>query len=241
MQALLYSELAPWYHLVDPPEDHADEARCFQAAFERVVTPRPQTLLDLGAGAGNNAVHLKQRFTCTLSDLSEEMLALSREQNPECEHLLSDLRTLRLGRTFDAVLVHDAIMYMLTEEDLAAAVQTAFVHTRPGGAAIFAPDCFRETFSDSTDTLSTDRGDRSVRGLMWSWDPQPEDTTTVTEYAFLLRQGMDMKAVHDRHVEGLFSRETWRGVLTRAGFRVESLQRPVGDDTFDDIFLCRRP
>ena len=35
----------------------------------------------------------------TLVDLSEEMLAVSRELNPECEHLQGDMRTLRLGRT----------------------------------------------------------------------------------------------------------------------------------------------
>lgn len=241
MQPVLYSELVPWYHLVDPPQEHADEAQCFQAAFERAASPRPETLLELGAGAGNNALHLKRRFTCTLADLSEDMLALSREQNPTCEHVLGDMRTLRLDRTFDVVLVHDAIMYMLTEEDLLAAAQTAFVHTRPGGAAIFAPDCYRETFEDSTDTLTADEGNRALRGLMWSWDPDPEDCTTVTEYAFLLRDGTDLKAVHERHVEGLFPRETWRRVLTEAGFLVETLQRPIGDGELDDIFLCRRP
>jgi SAM-dependent methyltransferase len=241
MRPLLYSELVPWYHMVDPPEDHEDEAKCFQAAFERVVAPRPESLLELGSGAGNNALHLKRRFTCTLVDLSPDMVALSRERNPECEHVLADMRNLRLGRTFDAVLVHDAIMYMLTKADLLAAARTAFEHTRPGGAAIFAPDCFRETFEDSTEPISADQGPRALRGLMWSWDPHPEDSTFVTEYAFLLREGAELKAVHERHVEGLFPRDTWHRVLTRAGFQVEPLQRPVGDGAFDDIFLCRRP
>ena len=241
MQSLLYREFVPWYLLLDRPEDHEDEALCFQTAFERAVSPRPETLLELGSGAGNNALHLKRRFTCTLTDLSDDMLTLSRQQNPDCEHFLGDLRTLRLGRTFDAVLVHDAVTYMLTEEDLFAAAQTAFLHTRPGGAAIFAPDCYRETFQDSTDPVSSDEGSRSLRGLIWSWDPDPADSTTVTEYAFLLRDGTDLKAVHDRHVEGLFPRETWHRVLTRAGFRVETIQRPIGDGEFDDIFLCRRP
>ena len=53
----------------------------------------------------------EQRFTCTLSDLSPQMLSLSRTLNPGCEHVLGDMRTLRLGRTFDAVFVHDAVMY----------------------------------------------------------------------------------------------------------------------------------
>ena len=77
------------------------------------------------------------------------MLELSRGLNPGCEHLLGDMRTLRLGRTFDAVLIHDAVMYMTSEADLRAALETAFVHLRPGGAAVVAPDCVRETFRPS--------------------------------------------------------------------------------------------
>jgi hypothetical protein len=39
----------------------------------------------------------------TLVDLSEEMLVVSRQLNPECQHHQGDMRTVRLGRTFDAV------------------------------------------------------------------------------------------------------------------------------------------
>src|SRR5581483_227708 len=129
MEPLLYGELVSWYRLVDPPRDHLDEAIVFRQAFERVVTPRPETLLELGSGAGHNALHLKEHFRCTLSDVSEPMLGLSRELNPTCEHVLGDMRTLRLNRTFDAVLVHDAIAYMTTRDDLRAALTTAFLHT----------------------------------------------------------------------------------------------------------------
>jgi len=238
---LLYGELASWYRLIDPPADHREEAACFQAAFERAVGPRPETLLELGAGAGHNALHLKRRFRCTLTDRSPEMLALSRALNPECEHVAGDLRELRLGRWFDAVLVHDAVTYMTSEEELRAAAATAFAHTRPGGAAVFAPDCVRETFRESSELVEGADGARALRGLLWSWDPDPADDTYRTEYALVLRDGLDVKAVHDRHVEGLFSRATWQRVLAGAGYRVEPLERPLGDNVFDEVFLCTRP
>lgn len=242
MQSLLYHELAPWYRLVDPPEDHRDEAASYQAALERAASPRPETLLELGAGAGHNAFHLKQRFRCTLTDIAEGMQALSRELNPECEHILGDMRTLRLDRTFDAVLVHDAVVYMTSEDDLLAAARTAFVHTRPGGAAVFAPDCVRETFRDSTEIISGDEGTRALRGMEWSWDPDPTDDTYMVEYSFLLREGTSVKAVHERHVEGLFSTATWRRILTSVGYRVDTFERPIDEDgAVDEVFLCRRP
>ena len=240
MTPLLYDELIPWYRLIDPPEDHRDEAASYQAALERAV-PSAETLLDIGSGGGHNAVHLKRRFRCTLADLSEGMLALSRELNPECEHVQGDMRTLRLARTFDVVLVHDAVMYMTTEEDLLASLTTAFVHTRPGGAAVFAPDCLRDTFSEQSNLLEAEDGRRAIRGVEWSWDPDPNDTVMSVEYAFLLRDGKDVRAVHDRHTEGLFSKATWERLITNAGFEVETFARPIDYGDFDQVFLCRRP
>lgn len=239
----LYRELVPWYRLLDPPADHLDEATSYRVALQRLATPAPVTLLELGAGAGHNALHLKPYFRCTLTDPSPEMQGLSRELNPECEHLPGDMRTLRLGREFDAVLVHDAVCYMTTVEDLAAAVATAFVHTRPGGAAVFAPDFTRETFHEETELFEEDSADgaRALRCLCWAWDPDPDDTVVLVDYAFLLRAGRELRAVHDRHVEGIFPHATWLGLLRGAGYEVETIARPLDDGRHDEVFACRRP
>jgi SAM-dependent methyltransferase len=237
---LLYDEFVPWYRLLDPPEDHADEASLYAASLRR-ATPGARTLLELGAGAGHNALHLKRDFTCTLSDLSPGMLALSRELNPECEHQLGDMRSLRLGRTFDAVLVHDAIVYMTSERDLRAALETAFVHTRPGGAALIAPDIFREDFAELTQVHQGDDASRMLRVFEWMWDPDPDDSTYTVEYAFMMREGKELRVAHDRHVEGLFSRATWTKLLNEVGYTVETVARPVSEDYADDVFLCRKP
>ncbi|MCL4818711.1 MAG: class I SAM-dependent methyltransferase [Vicinamibacteria bacterium] len=238
----LYDDLTPWYRLVDPPGDHAEEAATYESGLVRAASGDARSLLELGAGAGHNAVHLKRRFRCTLSDLSPAMLALSRELNPECEHVAGDMRTLRLGRTFDAVLVHDAIVYMTSETDLRAAIETAFVHTRPGGAALFAPDFVRERFRAGTALIEGEAGDRALRCIEWCWDPDPADCTYRAEYAFLLREGNEVRSIHDRHLEGLFPRATWIALLEATGYRVELIARPIDEEGgTDEVFLCRRP
>lgn len=242
MLPLLYTELTDWYRLVDPPADHEGEAMSYLAAFERAGLAAGATLLELGAGAGHNALFFKARYPCTLVELSPAMQALSAELNPECEHVLGDMRTLRLGRTFDAVFVHDAVMYMTREEDLRAAIRTAFEHTRPGGCAVFAPDVLRENFADTTVLLEHDEGGRSVRGLEWSWDPDPSDDCIMTEYVFALRDGASVRTVHDRHVEGVFSGATWERLFHDAGYTVERVARALDEEgAFDEVFLCRRP
>lgn len=218
----LYGELASWWPLLSPPGDYAAEAAAYERCLVEACQPPAATLLELGSGGGNNASFLKATFRVTLVDPSPDMLAVSRTLNPECEHLTGDMRSVRLGRTFDCVFVHDAVCYMTSLADLRLAVDTAFAHTRPGGAALLAPDFTRETFRPGTDHGGSDDGGRGIRFLEWVWDPDPDDTTYVVDYAYMLR-GADesVRVEHDRHIEGLFGRDQWLEVLSEAGFEPE--------------------
>jgi hypothetical protein len=73
------------------------------------------------------------------------------------------MRTVRLDHQFDAVFIHDAIVYMTTEADVRAAIETAFLHCRPGGAALFAPDHLRENFAEDTEHGGHDDDDEGRR------------------------------------------------------------------------------
>src|SRR4051794_23620784 len=109
----LYSELAHWWPLMSPPTHYVEEAADLLPLLDPPESGR-LTLLELGSGGGSLASHLKQHFTLTLTDRSPDMLAVSRIVNPECEHVIGDMTSLDLGRQFDRVMVHDAIMYATT-------------------------------------------------------------------------------------------------------------------------------
>jgi SAM-dependent methyltransferase len=238
----LYGDLADWFHLLTAPASYEEEAE-FSAAVILEALPGARTLLELGSGGGNNASFLKHRFTCTLTDLSEEMLAVSRRINPGVEHVQGDMRTLRLSRTFDAVFVHDAIMYMLSEADLGAAIETAFMHTRPGGVALFTPDCLAETFDAGTDTGGHDGDDgRALRYLEWSVDPDPTDTTFDSDFVVMLREpGQPLRVEHDHHTLGIFPRATWERLFRAAGYELLTYTVPDPYEGQHVVFLLRRP
>src|SRR5579859_3696351 len=125
----LYQELATWWPLISPPTEYVEEAAFFLPLLAEQTANPSATLLELGSGGGNNAFHIKSSFaSVTLADLSPEMLAVSAALNPDCEHVQGDLRTLRLGRTFDVVFVHDAIDNMTTLDELQQALETVFIH-----------------------------------------------------------------------------------------------------------------
>jgi len=241
----LYGELADWWPLLSSPADYEEEAATAADLLERHARGPVRRVLELGSGGGNTASHMKARFELTLSDLSPAMLAVSRALNPGCEHVEGDMRTLRLRRTFDAVFLHDAVMYMRDERDLAAAMGTAFAHLRPGGAALFVPDDTRETWRGGIHSGGHDGEDRALRYLEWNHDPDPSDTTFRTAFAILLRdRDGTTRCVHDEHELGLFPRATWLRLLGEAGF--EPVARPrayasSAPDTGIEVLLGVRP
>ena len=235
----LYDELADWWPLLSAVEDFAEEAAFFARVLNDACDPPPRTVLELGSGGGNNAFHLKSKFEMTLVDLSPQMLAVSRKLNPECEHREGDMRSVDLGRAFDAVFIHDAIMYMTSEADLRAAMRNAYRHCRGGGVVLFVPDCVRETFAVETEHGGHDGIDgRSLRYLEWTVDPDPSDTMFRTDYVIAMRErGGDVRVVHDYHIEGLFARADWMRLLREVGFEPST----IGDAWGRELFVAKRP
>jgi hypothetical protein len=113
-------------------------------------------------------------------------------------------------------------------DDLRAAMTTAYDHLRPGGVALLCPDHLRDTFAPMTDHGGHDEGARGLRYLEWTWDPDPSDTTYTIDFAYLLRDGTDVRAVHDRHVCGCSPARNGAGHwLTPASGPTRSIQDPT--------------
>ncbi len=234
-----YNELAEWWYLISPPADYTDEAQFFLQQFAEITTRPDATLLELGSGGGNNAYYMQKAFAhVTLADLSPQMIALSQTLNPNCEHMAGDMRSMRLGREFDAVFIHDAIDYMTTLEDLRHALTTAYIHCKHGGMALFVPDEVRETFEPSTEQGGSDGDGRSARYLEWSHDIAPDSTTYHTDYVFLLHEkGKATQFVAEIHTLGVFARADWLRLLAEVGFSAEI----VSDMYERDMFVARKP
>jgi SAM-dependent methyltransferase len=217
----LYRDLAAWWPLISPPEEYAAEAGYLADVLAAHSGVPVRDVLDLGSGGGHVAVHLKDRFSLTLVDLSREMLTVSRRLVPECQHVQGDMRTVRLGRGFDAVLVHDAIDYITGLDDLAQVIGTAFAHCRAGGIALFVPDYVKDDFAELTGGGGggPDADGRQASFAEHTWDPDPGDDWIQADYEFRLRETDGTVAVIcETHRLGAFSRADWMRLITEAGF-----------------------
>lgn len=225
----LYNDMASLWPLVSPPSDYAHEAAAVRRLLFRIKptlrrhgTQAP-SLLELGAGGGHLLHHLTDHFDITAVDLSPSMLRLSRRLNPSVTHHVGDMRSIRLGKKFDVVLVHDAISYMLTPTDLTRLFRTARAHLKPGGLLVLMPDYIRDTFPghDLAHDHHTD-GNKDITTVSLVHDPDPNDSTFELVMLFLIRsvkaRGSGTRTAIDRHTCGLFSLKTWQRLLKESGF-----------------------
>ena len=223
----LYHDLAHLWPLFSPPQEYADEARIYLHLIRSKLGPGRHLLLELGVGGGHLLSHLTAEHDATAVDISEEMLGLSRSLNPTVQHHLGDMRSVRLDARFDAVLIHDAIDYMLTEDDISAALTTARAHLKPTGLLMVAPDWFRETYpGQHTMHWHQDHGDIILDVEERLPDVPPGSTIVESTFIYTLRQGDRVTVEHDPHVTGLFPRDTWFRLIREAGFDVELLSIP---------------
>ncbi|HEV8532151.1 MAG TPA: class I SAM-dependent methyltransferase [Methylomirabilota bacterium] len=203
-RSLLYDR-PDLYDLVFPDPGETLVGMCRQA-FARYLPSPPTSLVDLGCGNGHHLVLLGASIAeCWGVDVLESNIAFARSRGSSCVFRDGDMRTVRLGRTFDAVIcLGNALSYLLTDEELAQGVATFDAHARPGSLLVLDllnarcyldGDGFRERIEGrietpdfTADSVAVHRLDRLTRRLKrtrtWRTPRQP-DVVDVAEYRLL--------------------------------------------------------
>ena len=142
----VFDTYAHYYDLLYRDKDYAGEAE-YVAAHIRKQAPQAKRILELGCGTGAHAEHLaRMGYTVHGVDMSPAMLTraearkatLPREVAARLSFSLGDVRTVRRGETYDAVIsLFHVMSYQITNADLDAAFETASVHLQPGGLFLF--------------------------------------------------------------------------------------------------------
>lgn len=223
----IYGELADWFPLLTPPEDYAEDAAQILALLRATSTREVRTVLELGSGGGHLASQIRAAdpsVVLTLVDRAPAMLAASARLNPQVEHVHGDMFEVRLGRTFDAVLVHDAASHVLSPGEADALARTCRAHLEAGGVAVICPDHVADSFSPAVGDGGIDAvdGTRGLRYVQRDHDPDPDDDSYLAELDIELREhgpgGTTVRTVRDRLVLGMLPRPVWTDALEAVGF-----------------------
>jgi SAM-dependent methyltransferase len=143
---MVFDAYARYYDLLYDDKDYAAEAK-YVATHIRKQLPGAKNILELGCGTGAHAAHLARLgFDVRGIDLSVTMLAradarkatLPAEEAGRLSFAYGDVRTVRTGTTYDAVIsLFHVMSYQTTNADLEAAFETAAAHLTTGGLFLF--------------------------------------------------------------------------------------------------------
>ena len=222
VRSLLYDQPA-LYDAVFPDAAEAELEMCL-TAFARFGAGPPRSVLDLGCGTAMNLERLARTVPdCWGVDVQEVSVAYARSVRPHLTLRVGDMRSVRLGRTFDVVTCFgNALSYALTDADLARVAATFAAHVHPGALLIAdvlnAKSYLEGAFQDrvesavavpgfaatSVSTLALDRERRILtRRRVWHIPGRPD----VEDYAQYR----------------LLSPDEFRALVTAAGFEVQAL------------------
>ena len=99
--------------------------------------PGARTLLDVACGTGAHLAELRQWFEVEGVDISPAMLEVARKRLPGVRLRLGDMRTLDLGRQFDAVIcLFSSIGYIVDGAELGPTIRRLAAHVGLGGVLI---------------------------------------------------------------------------------------------------------
>jgi SAM-dependent methyltransferase len=131
-------EYSSIYDRLYADHDFFMDARAVQKYIRQKLGDGRHSLLDLGCGTGRHSALLKDDYDIVGVDASEGMLACARLKSSELMFHQGDVRTVKLDRRFDVVLMMSAVLgYQHTNEDVLSTMKNVRSHLRDGGLFIF--------------------------------------------------------------------------------------------------------
>jgi len=121
------------YELIYPETDEATPNFCLRA-FATYLPALPASLLDIGCGTARDLNVLSRRIPdCWGVDFQENVIGYAQRLRPHLRLAQADMRTLRLGRSFDAIVCFGStVLYALEQDDLAATLESFVRHAHAG-------------------------------------------------------------------------------------------------------------
>ena len=173
-------------------------------------------LLDVACGTGKSFVPLLERgYEITACDISPSMVAEARLKAPRAEVVVADMRRLPWAGQFDlATCMDDAVNYLLTEDDLHAAMASMADALDRDGILIFDANTLNTYRTDFAETFEIESGGTR---FLWRGEASPDVEANSIVSATMTIEAPDA-TTESRHVQRHWPVELLREACREAGF-----------------------
>lgn len=187
----------------------------------RARRPEAASLLDVACGTGGHLRHFAESLECEGVELSMPMLERARTALPSLRLHEGDMRTLDLGRRFDAITcLFASIGYVETAEQVTQTLRCFADHLEPGGVVVVEPWWTSDRFLDgyvSGDVVR--QGDRLLSRLTHT---VREGTHSVMRVQYgIADSDTGLQQFGEEHRALLLDREQYEAAFLEAGLEVE--------------------
>ena len=215
----MYDRNAWLYDVIYAGKDYVAEANRLHHIIQR-RNPGARSLLDVACGSGKHLEQLRDRYEVEGADLSAELLQIAAKRLPGVPLHRADMRTLNLGRRFDAVTcLFSAIGAAQSMDELHAAVSAMAGHLEPRGVLVLEPWIPRDEYlPGGLYSVTRDEPDLKVTRMNIS---EREGDLAVLDFHWLVGTPGGIEYFTERHELGLFSDAEYKEAFEAAGLAVD--------------------
>lgn len=229
----VFNAYSKYYDLLYKDKDYTGEAEYVHNLIQK-HTPGAKSILNLGCGTGRHDFLLAEKgYTITGVDISEDMISIAKThlstlnlKPSTLSFKQSDIRTVRLNQTFDAVVsLFHVVSYQTRNEDLQATFSTVKTHLKPGGVFIF--DCwYGPAVLTDRPSVRIKRLEDEKRSVIRIAEPIMHPNVNIVEvnYQIIVRNkaSNELETHHEQHRVRYLFRPEIELFLSHAGFQLLS-------------------
>lgn len=142
----MFSATTDLYDLIYACKDYSAEASKIRQ-FISSQRPGAKSILDVACGTAEHARLLSADFAVDGVDLEPKFIEIAQAKNPAGSFCVADMRSFKLEKRYDVVqCLFSSIGYLLTPEDIIAALKCFRAHLAPGGIVLVEPWLSPEVF-----------------------------------------------------------------------------------------------
>jgi len=251
----VFQEYGRYYDLLYRDKDYAGEVDYIRLLLER-FGGRPETVLELGCGTGRHGRLLAHTPLQIVGiEVSQEMLTVALREGSASPAAgrgrfvpqLGDVRTVRLGQSFDTVIsLFHVVSYMIADEDVDAIFETASVHLRPGGVFLFDVWYTPAVYWVRPETRLKRMADDNLQVARIAESTiEPERNVVQVDYTLFIRDAEGLRELQERHTMRHFTTPELRRIVGQHGLELVHSEewltgRPPGLDTWGVCHVARK-